>query len=202
MACLSVDHQQKGPVHAETLAGGNGCQGHGEHLFQVNGTLQDRAQFVQEANFEGLAVKEADQGLDLGFLALMLIVDKAEYGGQRVAALTEAVQVTLELGRSHSIFPGCADAGKSADPLLPPVIFGQSPGCNDIPVPAAFPVHADSSLIVISVASVSERINVQVAIIQPWLLSSPGCNQLRWLLDVPGRSLGRIQQLDAPVPAA
>ncbi len=65
-ARFTIAQQQEGTVHAETLAGGNGGQGHRKHLLQINRALQDRPQFMQEADFQGFVVEKADQGLDLG----------------------------------------------------------------------------------------------------------------------------------------
>jgi hypothetical protein len=109
---ISISQQQEGAVHAETLAGCYGRQGDGEYLFQVNGALQDKAEFVQKADFEGFVIKETDQGLNLGFLALMLIVDQAENGCQRVSAFAEAVQVLFEINAVTAFFQDTPAPGR------------------------------------------------------------------------------------------
>jgi hypothetical protein len=137
---IPVDQQQEGAVHTKTLSGGNGCQGNGKNLFQVNGALKDRTQFMHKADFEGFIVKETDQGLDLEFLALVFFMDHAEYGSQRVSAFAEAVQVLLEIVAVTTFFQNAPPAGRQ-QVFVPLKDVGAVAHRNDIPVPAAFPVH-------------------------------------------------------------
>jgi hypothetical protein len=67
---------------------------------------------MQKADFEGFVVEEADQGLDLGFLALMLVVDQAEYGCQRMSAFAKALQVPLEIGAVTAFFQDAPATGR------------------------------------------------------------------------------------------
>ena len=82
----------------------------------------------------------------LGFLALVLFVDKAEDGGQRVPAFAEALQVALEIDAVTTFFQNAVAAGRQQI-LVPFLDIGAVAQRNDISVPAAFPVHIGPRLI-------------------------------------------------------
>ena len=63
-----VGHKEKGAVHAEALAGGDGRHGYGEYFIQVQGGLQDDVEFMEKSDFPCLAVQETPHGEEADFL--------------------------------------------------------------------------------------------------------------------------------------